>query len=100
MGAIAALAAVVALAAGGVAAVGVHALDDTSKTVTTTVEAASTGSGNAGASSSADANAAFARSGGKSAAEVDFSDFARARAWFEGQPREVCIALAMRSALR
>ena len=40
MGAIAALAAVVALAGGGVAAVGVHALDDTNKTVTTTVEAA------------------------------------------------------------
>ena len=40
MGAIAALAAVVALAGGGVAAVGVHALDGTAKTVTTTVEAA------------------------------------------------------------
>ena len=42
----------------------------------------------------------MARSGGKPAAEVDFSDFEQAQAWFRRQPREVCIALAMRSALR
>ncbi|MDP9258264.1 MAG: trypsin-like peptidase domain-containing protein [Actinomycetota bacterium] len=73
MGAIAALAAVVALAGGGVAAVGVHALDDTSKTVTTTVEAASTSSGDSGATSSSSgssAAAAFARSGGKSVSSI------------------------------
>jgi putative serine protease PepD len=73
MGAIAALAAVVALAGGGVAAVGVHALDDTSKTVTTTVEAASNSSGGSGITSSSpgsDANAAFARSGGKSVSSI------------------------------
>ena len=71
MGAIAALAAVVALAAGGVAAVGVHALDDTGKTVTTTVEAApSSSSGTIGSSSGADASAAFARSGGKSVSQI------------------------------
>jgi S1-C subfamily serine protease len=69
MGAIAALAAVVALAGGGVAAVGVHALDDTSKTVTTTVEAAPSAS-SVGSSSGADANAAFARSGGKSVSSI------------------------------
>ena len=47
-----------------------------SKTVTTTVEAASTGgNGTAGgASSSADANAAFARSGGKSVSEIYKND--------------------------
>jgi S1-C subfamily serine protease len=72
MGAIAALAAVVALAGGGVAAVGVHALDGTSKTVTTTVEAAPASGGTASTSSSpgSDANAAFARSGGKSVASI------------------------------
>src|SRR6476469_43298 len=70
MGAIAALAAVVALAGGGVAAVGVHALDDTSKTVTTTVEAASSSSGSTSSSPGADANAAFARSGGKSVSSI------------------------------
>jgi putative serine protease PepD len=73
MGAIAALAAVVALAGGGVAAVGVHALDDTAKTVTTTVEAASSSSGGTGITSSSpgsDANAAFARSGGKSVSSI------------------------------
>jgi hypothetical protein len=72
MGAIAALAAVVALAGGGVAAVGVHALDDTSKTVTTTVEAAPAANGSASASSSSgsDADAAFARSGGKSVSSI------------------------------
>jgi len=65
MGAIVALAAICALAGGGVAAVGVNALDG-SKTVTTTVEApAATGS-----SSGSDANAAFARSGGKSVSEI------------------------------
>jgi S1-C subfamily serine protease len=72
MGAIAALAAVVALAGGGVAAVGVHALDDTSKTVTTVAAPAST-SGNAGSTSSspgAGADAAFARSGGKSVSSI------------------------------
>jgi len=67
MGAVAALAAVVALAGGGVAAVGMHALDDTSKTVTTTVEAAPTSTGS---SSGSDANAAFARSGGKSVSSI------------------------------
>jgi S1-C subfamily serine protease len=73
MGAIAALAAVVALAGGGVAAVGMHALDDTSKTVTTTVQAAASTSGNAGSASSspgAGADAAFARSGGKSVSSI------------------------------
>jgi S1-C subfamily serine protease len=71
MGAIAALAAVAALAGGGVAAVGVHSLDDTSKTVTTTVEADASGSGTTGSTSSgADANAAFARSGGKSVSSI------------------------------
>ncbi len=72
MGAIAALAAVVALAGGGVAAVGVHALDDTSKTVTTVAAPAST-SGNAGSTSAspgAGADAAFARSGGKSVSSI------------------------------
>jgi S1-C subfamily serine protease len=68
MGAIAALAAVAALAGGGVAAVAVHGLDTTEKTVTTTVEAAG---GSTGSSSpSADANAAFARSGGKSVSSI------------------------------
>jgi putative serine protease PepD len=70
MGAIAALAAIVALAGGGVAAVGVHALDDTSKTVTTTVEAQAAPSGTIGSSSGADASAAFARSGGKSVSQI------------------------------
>jgi S1-C subfamily serine protease len=70
MGAIAALAAVVALAGGGVAAVGVHTLDGT-RTVTTTVAAPASSSGNTGSSSSgSDADAAFARSGGKSVAEI------------------------------
>ena len=72
MGAIAALAAVAALAGGGVAAVGVHALDATNKTVTTTVEAAPSSSGSTTGSTSGahDANAAFARSGGKSVASI------------------------------
>jgi S1-C subfamily serine protease len=73
MGAIAALAAVAALAGGGVAAVAVHGLDDTSKTVTTTVQdaAASSDSGTTGSSSAgSDANAAFARSGGKSVSSI------------------------------
>jgi putative serine protease PepD len=74
MGAIAALAAVAALAGGGVAAVGVHALDATDKTVTTTVEAAASSSGStsggASTSPSVDANAAFARSGGKSVSSI------------------------------
>jgi S1-C subfamily serine protease len=70
MGAIAALAAVVALAGGGVAAVAVHSLDGT-RTVTTTVVAAADSSGGTGsASSGSDANAAFARSGGKSVAQI------------------------------
>ena len=57
-----------ALAGGGVAAVGVHALDDTNKTVTTTVEAAPSSSGEHHGEHvrRTDANAAFARSGGKS----------------------------------
>jgi putative serine protease PepD len=67
MGAIAALAAVAALAGGGVAAVAVHGLDGTAKTVTTTVAApASSVSSSAGS----DANAAFARSGGKSVSSI------------------------------
>src|ERR1700730_2953265 len=71
MGAIAALAAIVALAGGGVAAVGMHALDNTDQTVTTTIEAAQSSSGSTGSSSSgADANAAFARSGGKSVSSI------------------------------
>ncbi|HEY3612550.1 MAG TPA: trypsin-like peptidase domain-containing protein [Gaiellales bacterium] len=71
MGAIAALAAVAALAGGGVAAVAVHGLDDTSKTVTTTVEADAGGSATTGSTSpGADANAAFARSGGKSVSSI------------------------------
>jgi S1-C subfamily serine protease len=70
MGAIAAFAAVVALAGGGVAAVGVHALDGTAKTVTTTVEAAQSTSASTSTSSGADANAAFARSGGKSVSSI------------------------------
>jgi putative serine protease PepD len=71
MGAIAALAAVAALAGGGVAAVAVHGLDDTAKTVTTTVAApASSGSAGASSSAGADANAAFARSGGKSVSSI------------------------------
>jgi S1-C subfamily serine protease len=73
MGAIAALAAVAALAGGGVAAVAVHGLDDTSKTVTTTVAAAapaSTGSDTGSSSASSDADAAFARSGGKSVSSI------------------------------
>jgi S1-C subfamily serine protease len=70
MGAIAALAAVVALAGGGVAAVAVHSLDGT-KTVTTTVAAPADSSGSTGSSSSgSDADAAFARSGGKSVAQI------------------------------
>ncbi len=64
MGAIAAIAAICALAGGGVAAVGVNALDGT-KTVTTTVEAPVTSS-----SPGSDANAAFARSGGKSVSQI------------------------------
>jgi hypothetical protein len=36
----------------------------------------------------------------KPAAEVDFSNLEQTRAWFEGQTREVCIALAVRAALR
>jgi S1-C subfamily serine protease len=71
MGAIAALAAVAALAGGGVAAVAVHGLDDTSKTVTTTVAApASTGSDSGSSSAASDADAAFARSGGKSVSSI------------------------------
>jgi S1-C subfamily serine protease len=70
MGAIAALAAVVALAGGGVAAVGVHALDSTNKSVTTTVEAQAASGATTGTSSGADANAAFARSGGKSVSQI------------------------------
>jgi S1-C subfamily serine protease len=73
MGAIAAFAAVVALAGGGVAAVGVHALDGTAKTVTTTVEAAPSTSSSATTGSSSpgsDADAAFARSGGKSVSSI------------------------------
>ncbi len=71
MGAIAALAAVAALAGGGVAAVAVHGLDDTSKTVTTTVAApASAGSDSGSSSAASDANAAFARSGGKSVSSI------------------------------
>jgi putative serine protease PepD len=74
MGTIAALAAVVALAGGGVAAVAVHSLDGT-KTVTTTVEAVSSGStGSTSSSSGSDADAAFARSGGKSVAQIYKSD--------------------------
>jgi S1-C subfamily serine protease len=71
-GAIAAFAAVCALAGGGVAAVAVHGLDDTSKTVTTTVQAAAASNGSTTESSSAgsDANAAFARSGGKSVSSI------------------------------
>jgi S1-C subfamily serine protease len=71
MGAIVALAAVAALAGGGVAAVGVHALDSTDKTVTTTVEAAPGSTDNSGTTSpGVDANAAFARSGGKSVSSI------------------------------
>jgi S1-C subfamily serine protease len=71
MGAIVALAAVAALAGGGVAAVGVHALDGTDKTVTTTVEAAPSSTDNGGSTSpGVDANAAFARSGGKSVSSI------------------------------
>jgi S1-C subfamily serine protease len=69
MGAIAAVAAVAALAGGGVAAVAVHGLDDT-KTVTTTVAAAGAGTGAGSSSAGLDANAAFARSGGKSVASI------------------------------
>ena len=65
MGAIAALAAVCALAGGGVAAVGVNALDGSDKTVTTTVEAPV-----ASSSPGTDANAAFAKSGGKSVSQI------------------------------
>src|SRR5689334_21820102 len=36
----------------------------------------------------------------KPAAEVDFRDRGQAQAWFEHQSREVCIALAVRTALR
>jgi hypothetical protein len=36
----------------------------------------------------------------KPAAEVDFSDHDQARAWFGGQSRDLCIALAARAALR
>src|SRR4051794_12890570 len=36
----------------------------------------------------------------KSAAEVDFSNSEQGWTWFQSQPREVCMALAMRSALR
>jgi S1-C subfamily serine protease len=68
IGAVVALAAVCALAGGGVAAVGVHSLDGGSKTVTTTVEAPAGGS--TGSSSGSDANAAFARSGGKSVSQI------------------------------
>jgi len=74
MGAIVALAAVAALAGGGVAAVGVHALDASDKTVTTTVEAAPSSTDNGGNSGTTspgvDANAAFARSGGKSVSSI------------------------------
>ncbi|HET6173514.1 MAG TPA: trypsin-like peptidase domain-containing protein [Gaiellales bacterium] len=72
MGAIVALAAVAALAGGGVAAVGVHALDATDNTVTTTVEAAASSNGSTTGNSSpgSDANAAFARSGGKSVSSI------------------------------
>ena len=71
MGAIVALAAVAALAGGGVASVGVHALDSTDKTVTTTVEAAPGSTDNGGNTSpGVDANAAFARSGGKSVSSI------------------------------
>jgi len=56
-----------------VAAVGVHALDDTTKTVTTTIEAAPDSSGSSGTTSSSSgssADAAFARSGGKSVSSI------------------------------
>src|SRR5690349_10194626 len=42
----------------------------------------------------------MARSGGRQAAEVDFSDRRQAEAWFRRQPREVSIAVTVRSALR
>src|SRR4051794_6719037 len=42
----------------------------------------------------------MARSGGKPAAEVDFSNREQAAAWFRRQTGEVCIAFAARSALR
>ena len=48
----------------------VHGLDDTSKTVTTTVAAAGSGTGAGSSSAGLDANAAFARSGGKSVASI------------------------------
>jgi S1-C subfamily serine protease len=55
-----------------VAAVAVHGLDDTSKTVTTTVAAPATAAGDSGSSTSSasDADAAFARSGGKSVSSI------------------------------
>jgi hypothetical protein len=42
----------------------------------------------------------MARSRRKSAALVDFSTSEQARAWFQSRPREVCIALIARSAMR
>jgi putative serine protease PepD len=69
MGAVAALAAVCALAGGGVAAVVVHGLDD-GKTVTTTVAAPDASSGTTGSTPNADANAAFAKAGGKSISQI------------------------------
>jgi hypothetical protein len=42
----------------------------------------------------------MAWSGGKPAAEVDFSDREQVQEWFRLRPREVIIALTMRSALR
>jgi hypothetical protein len=42
----------------------------------------------------------MARSRSKPAAEIDFSDSNQAREWFGHQPRDMCIALAIRSALR
>jgi S1-C subfamily serine protease len=62
--------AVAALAGGGVAAVGVHTLGDT-KTVTTVMESpAAASTPPVGASSGSDANAAFAKAGGKSVAQI------------------------------
>src|SRR5690242_19710225 len=42
----------------------------------------------------------MARSSGKPATEVDFSDREQVRTWFRHQPHKLCIALAMRSTLR
>ncbi len=75
MGTIAALAAVVALAGGGVAAVVEHSLDSPN-TVTTTVEAVASGSTGSTSSPATNADAAFARSGGKSVAQIYKEDAA------------------------